>query len=312
MLHASDLAELAERRRLRQFIRVNEALHDQAIGDIARQIVDGGKRIVLIAGPSSSGKTTFAGRLGIHLTVLGCRPVQISLDNYYRNRDTLPREADGSVDLEDIQAIDVPLLREHLTRLLAGEEVEIPRFSFQTARREEHGVPLRLEPGQTLIIEGIHGLNPALSGHLPQGVIHRVFVSALTCIDLDDHNRIRTTDVRLLRRIVRDHQFRGTSPEETLRMWQSVRRGEEKWIFPYQELADSVFNTALHYELPVLKRYAFDLLRQVTPGTMEDVMSQRLRKVLHYFPEIDPELLDEIPPLSLLREFIGGSTMDKD
>ena len=312
VLNAADLNDLMARRQMRAFIRVNEALHDKAIAAIADQIVAGGKRIVLVAGPSSSGKTTFAGRLGIHLRVLGRRAVQVSLDNYYLDRDTLPREADGSVDLEDVQAIDVPLLREHLTRLLAGEEVEIPRFSFQTARREERGVPLRLLPGQTLIIEGIHGLNPALSEHLPQEVIHRIFVSALTCIDLDDHNRIRTTDVRLLRRIVRDHQFRGTSPEDTLRMWPSVRRGEEKWIFPYQELADSVFNTALHYELSVLKRYAFDLLRQVTPGTMEDVMSQRLRKVLHYFPEIDPALLDEIPPLSLLREFIGGSTMDKE
>ncbi|MGN0777904.1 MAG: nucleoside kinase [Aristaeellaceae bacterium] len=311
VLHASDLAELAEQRKLRQFIRVNEALHDQAIGDIARQIVNGGKRIVLIAGPSSSGKTTFAGRLKIHLTVLGRRPVQIGLDDYYRNRDTLPRETDGSLDLEALHTLDVPLLREHLSRLLAGEEVEIPRFNFLTARREERGTPMRLEPGQTLIIEGIHGLNPALSEHLPQEVIHRIFVSAMTCIDLDDHNRIRTTDVRLLRRIVRDHQFRNASPEDTLRMWPSVRRGEETWIFPYQERADSVFNTALHYELPVLKRYAFDLLRQVTPGTMEDVISQRLRKTLHYFPEIDPELLDEIPPLSLLREFIGGSTMDK-
>lgn len=311
VLHASDLAELAEQRRLRQFIRVNEALHDQAIGDIARKIVDGGKRIVLIAGPSSSGKTTFAGRLGIHLTVLGCRPVQISLDNYYRNRDTLPREADGSVDLEDIQAIDVPLLREHLTRLLAGEEVEIPRFSFQTARREERGVPLRLEAGQTLIIEGIHGLNPALSAHLPQGVIHRIFVSALTCIDLDDHNRIRTTDVRLLRRIVRDHQFRGTSPEETLRMWPSVRRGEEKWIFPYQELADSVFNTALHYELPVLRHYAYDLLKAIPPENENYLAARRLIKTLNYFPDIDEGVLAEIPPLSLLREFIGGCTIEE-
>ena len=152
----------------------------------------------------------------------------------------------------------------------------------------------------------------ALSDHLPQEVIHRIFVSALTCINLDDHNRIRTTDVRLLRRIVRDNQFRGTTPEKTMKMWPSVRRGEETWIFPYQELADSVFNTALHYELPVLGRYAMELLRQVEPGTPESVMSHRLRKVLHYFPQIDDSVLDEVPPLSLLREFIGGSTMEKE
>lgn len=310
--NASDLSDMMEQHRLRAFIRVNEALHDQAIGDIARQIVSGGKRIVLIAGPSSSGKTTFAGRLGVHLTVLGRRPVQISLDNYYRNRDELPREADGSVDLEALNTIDVALLQEHLAKLLAGEEVEIPRFDFPTSRRLPKGVPLRLEPGQPVIIEGIHGLNPALSDHLPQEVIHRIFVSALTCINLDDHNRIRTTDVRLLRRIVRDHQFRGTSPENTLKMWPSVRRGEETWIFPYQELADSVFNTALHYELPVLRHFALDLLREVTPGTPENVMSHRLRKVLHYFPEIDEAVLDEVPPLSLLREFIGGSTMEAE
>ncbi|MBQ8654677.1 MAG: nucleoside kinase [Clostridia bacterium] len=312
VVNAADLANMMERRRMRAFIRVNEALHDQAIGDIARQIAARGKRIILVAGPSSSGKTTFAGRLGVHLTVLGRRPVQISLDNYYRNRCDLPLEPDGTVDLEALHTIDVALLQEHLRRLLDGEEVEIPRFDFCTAMRKPRGVPLKLEPGQPVIIEGIHGLNPALSDHLPQAVIHRVFVSALTCINLDDHNRIRTTDVRLLRRIVRDHQFRGTTPENTMKMWPSVRRGEEKWIFPYQELADSVFNTALHYELPVLKRFAFALLQQIQPGTPEDVLSQRLRKVLHYFPEISDDMLDEIPPLSLLREFIGGSTMEKE
>ena len=311
VVNASDLADMMEQRRLRAFIRVNEALHDQAIGDMARQIVAGGKRIVLIAGPSSSGKTTFAGRLGVHLTVLGRRPVQISLDNYYRNRSELPLEPDGTVDLEALHTIDVALLQEHLRRLLAGEEVEIPRFDFHTATRKPQGVPLRLEQDQPVIIEGIHGLNPALSAQLPQEVIHRIFVSALTCINLDDHNRIRTTDVRLLRRMVRDYQFRGTSPEGTLKMWPSVRRGEETWIFPYQELADSVFNTALHYELPVLKHFVYELLCGVKPGTPEEVLAQRMRKVLHYFPDLDPEILDEVPPLSLLREFIGGSTMEK-
>lgn len=310
VVNAADLAAMVEQHRLRAFIRVNEALHDQAIGDLAHQIVDGGKRIALIAGPSSSGKTTFAGRLAVHLTVLGRRPVQLSLDNYYRDRDTLPLEPDGSLDLEALHTIDIPTFQDHLLRLTRGEEVEVPIFDFPTGKRKPKGIPTRLEPGQPIIIEGIHGLNPALSDTLPQELIHRIFVSALTCINLDDHNRIRTTDVRLLRRIVRDHQFRGTSPERTLRMWPSVRRGEETWIYPYQEQADYVFNTALHYELPVLKYFAYDLLRQVTPGTPEDIISQRLRKVLHYFPDIDPAILNEIPPLSLLREFIGGSTME--
>ena len=240
--NAPDVHRLKEERRLREFIRVNEALHERAIAAIADQIAAGGKRIVLIAGPSSSGKTTSTGRLAVALRVLGYHPVQISLDNYYRNRADLPREADGSVDLEAIHTIDVPLFREHMMRLMAGETVEIPRYSFHTGCREEHGVPLQLEPGQPVLVEGIHGLNPELSEGMPEELIHRVFVSALTCINLDDHNRIRTTDVRLLRRIVRDNQFRGTSPEETLAMWPSVRRGEETWIFPHQERADSMFN----------------------------------------------------------------------
>lgn len=312
VLNAADVAELIENKRMRAFIRVNEALHDKAIAAIADSIVAGGKRIVLVAGPSSSGKTTFSGRLGVHLQVLGRKATRISLDDYYRNRSELPREADGSMDLEALHTIDVPLLRQQMKSLLAGETVEIPRFSFATSSREKKGVPLRLKDDEIVIIEGIHGLNPALSEGLPQEVIHRVFVSALTCINLDDHNRIRTTDVRLLRRIVRDNQFRGTLPEETLSMWPSVRRGEETWIFPYQEQADSVFNTALHYELPILKHYASALLEAIPPESRQYLMARRLCKTLHYFPEIDPAILDEIPPLSLLREFVGGSTMEKE
>ena len=311
VLNAADLNDLMARHQMRAFIRVNEALHDKAIAAIADQIVAGGKRIVLVAGPSSSGKTTFAGRLGIHLRVLGRRAVQVSLDNYYLDRDTLPREADGSVDLESIHTLDVPLLRRQLQQLLEGGQVEVPRFSFVRGRREETGDRLRLGPEDIIIIEGIHGLNPLLSEGLPQTVIHRVFVSALTCINLDDHNRIRTTDVRLLRRIVRDHQFRGTMPEETLAMWPSVRRGEEAWIFPWQEQADSVFNTALHYELPVLKYFASALLREVPPDCPQYLLARRLCKTLNYFSAIDPGMLDEIPPLSLEREFIGGCTIDK-
>jgi len=312
VLNAADVAELTEQKRMRAFIRVNEALHDKAIASIAEGIVAGGKRIVLVAGPSSSGKTTFSGRLGVHLQVLGCHARIISLDNYYRNRDELPLEADGSVDLEALHTIDVPLLRQQLTALLRGETVQVPEFDFITARRKEKGMDLAMGEKDVIIIEGIHGLNPALSEGLPQQVIHRVFVSALACINLDDHNRIRTTDVRLLRRIVRDNQFRGTLPSQTLSMWPSVRRGEEKWIFPYQEQADSVFNTALHYELPILKHFASELLEDIPPEDPQYHMARRLCKTLHYFPAIDPAILDEIPPLSLLREFVGGCTIEKE
>ncbi len=310
--NAPDLAGMMENRQLRSFIRVNEALHERAIAEIADAIHERGRRIILIAGPSSSGKTTTTGRLAVALRVLGYRPVQLSLDDYYLNRADLPREADGSIDLEGLHTIDVPLFRQHMVDLLAGKTVEIPRFSFTRGEREPRGVPLTLAPGQPVLIEGIHGLNPALSEGIPEDAIHRVFVSALTCINLDDHNRIRTTDVRLLRRIVRDHQFRGTSPEETLDMWASVRRGEEKWIFPYQELADSMFNTALHYELPVLKRHVYGLLKAIPKESPNYLAARRLVKMLNYFPEADESVMDEVPPLSLLREFVGGCTIDKE
>lgn len=310
VVNAADVARLIEEKRMRAFIRVNEALHDKAIAAIADSIVAGGKRIVMVAGPSSSGKTTFSGRLGIHLQVLGRKAIQISLDNYYRNRDELPVESDGTVDLEALHTIDVPLFRQQMAQLIAGDEVEIPKFNFYVAKREEKGKRIRLHDDEIIIIEGIHGLNPELRQGLDQKVIHRVFVSALTCINLDDHNRIRTTDVRLLRRVVRDNQFRGTLPEETLAMWPSVRAGEEKWIFPYQEQADSVFNTALHYELPVLKHYASALLEAIPAQSPQYLMARRLCKTLHYFPQIDPAILDEVPPLSLLREFTGGSTIE--
>ena len=310
--NAPDIHEMLEEKRFRAFIRVNEALHDKAIADIAETIAAKGKRIILIAGPSSSGKTTTTGRLAIHLRVLGMEPVMISLDDYYIDRDKLPREADGSVDLEALHTIDVPLFREHMRCLMAGETVEIPRYSFQTGSRKPQGVPLQLAPGQPVLVEGIHGLNPALSEGLDDKLIHRIFVSALTCINLDDHNRIRTTDVRLLRRIVRDNQFRSTPPEETLAMWPSVRRGEEKWIFPHQERADSMFNTALHYELPVLGHYVYGLLKAISPESPHYLTARRLVKMLNYFPDIPAEVLEEVPPLSLLREFIGGCTIEKE
>ena len=310
--NAPDIHEMLEQRKFRAFIRVNEALHDKAIADIAETIANKGSRIILVAGPSSSGKTTFTGRLAIHLRVLGLSPVMISLDDYYRNRADLPREADGSIDLEALHTIDVPLFREHMQRLMDGETVEIPRYSFHTGSRMEKGVPLKLSPGQPVLVEGIHGLNPALVEGINDGYIHRIFVSALTCLNLDDHNRIRTTDVRLLRRIVRDNQFRSTPPEETLAMWPSVRRGEETWIFPHQERADSMFNTALHYELPVLGHYAYALLKAIPPESPHYLTARRLVKMLNYFPDIPETVLEEVPPLSLLREFIGGCTIEKE
>lgn len=310
--NAPDIHEMLETKKFRAFIRINEALHDKAIADIADTIAEKGRRIIMIAGPSSSGKTTTTGRLAIHLRVLGMDPVMISLDDYYIDRDKLPREADGSIDLEGLHTIDVPLFREHMQRLLAGETVEIPRYSFHTGSRMEKGVPLKLQPGQPVLVEGIHGLNPALVEGIDDSVVHRIFVSALTCINLDDHNRIRTTDVRLLRRIVRDNQFRSTPPEETLAMWPSVRKGEETWIFPHQERADSMFNTALHYELPVLGHYAYGLLKAIPPESPHYLTARRLVKMLNYFPDIPGDVLEEVPPLSLLREFIGGCTIEKE
>ena len=310
--NAPDIHRMLEAKQFRAFIRVNEALHDKAISDIADEIARRGSRIILIAGPSSSGKTTTTGRLAIHLRVLGMNPVMISLDDYYINRSDLPREADGTIDLEALHTIDVPLFREHMQRLLKGETVEIPRYSFHTGNRLPKGVPLKLAPGQPILVEGIHGLNPALSEGIEDRYIHRIFVSALTCLNLDDHNRIRTTDVRLLRRIVRDNQFRSTPPEETLAMWPSVRKGEETWIFPYQERADSMLNTALHYELPVLGHYAYKLLRAIPPESPHYLTARRLVKMLNYFPDVPESVLEEVPPLSLLREFIGGCTIEKE
>ncbi len=309
--NVADLTKLQREHGMRRFIRVNESLHEQAMGEIAAEISLARRRVVLVAGPSSSGKTTFAGRLAVQLQVLGHRARRISLDDYYIDRDKVPAAEDGTVDLEDPQILDLPLLRDHVNALLRGEEVCLPRFNFVSGKREE-GETMRLGKGEIMILEGIHALNPLLWQGIPRNEIHRVFVSALTCLNLDDHNRIRTTDVRLLRRIVRDHQFRGTPPEETLAMWESVRRGEERWIFPWQESADSVFNTALHYELPILRHYAYDLLRAVPPQAEGSMMAVRLMKILHYVPDVDEDLLREIPPLSLLREFIGGCTIEEE
>ena len=307
-INAADLNDMTVQGKLPDFIRVNEALHDQSIAEIAQGIAGRGARAVFVAGPSSSGKTTFSNRLCIHLRVLGLRPVLVSLDDFYLDRHMVPLEADGQPDLEALTALDVELLRACVGQLLRGEEALMPRFDFTEQRRVDR-YPLRLGPDQILVMEGIHGLNPLLHEGFDPSLICKVYISELTCLNLDHHNRIRTTDARLLRRIVRDHQFRATPPENTLAMWNSVRRGEETWIFPYQEQADFMFNSALHYELAVLKRYAYELLLRIPDSSPHYLASRRLIKILHYILPATDEAMRDIPPLSLLREFIGGCTL---
>ncbi len=303
--NAVDVNRMIQEGRMRELIRVNEALHDKSIAGIADEIVRRGARVVMIFGPSSSGKTTFANRLKVHLSVLGIRPHLLSLDDFYRNRTDIPLEADGKPDLEHVDALDIPLLTECLEGLLAGRTMTMPRFDFQTSSRAPEGYELTLGPDELLLVEGIHGMNDRITSEVPEQLTFGIYVSALSCINLDDHNRIRTTDVRLLRRIVRDMRFRNTSPAETIDMWPKVRAGEEKWIFPNQEKADVMFNTSLHYELPVLKTIAYELLLSIPQTAPEYLVAHRLLKVLHYFLPVSGGMMDEIPPLSILREFIG-------
>ena len=308
--NAADLNDMVVNRKLREFIRVNEALQERKIEQIADQFIASGALLLLIAGPSSSGKTTFSHRLSIALRTQGLRPVKVSLDDYYLDRDSIPKEPDGSIDLERIETLDVALLCDHLVRLLRGEAVEVPEFDFKEGKRLPHTHTFRVEPAQPIIIEGIHGLNPLLTATIPDSLKFKVYISPLTMLNLDDHNRIRTTDARLLRRIVRDNQFRGTKPEETMAMWASVRRGEEKYIFPFQEKADAMFNSALTYELCIMKKYAYPQLLAVKPDSPHYTMARRLVKFLNYIQTADVE--DEIPVNSILREFIGGCCFYKD
>ncbi|QUA53143.1 nucleoside kinase [Aristaeella lactis] len=309
--NVSDLSGMIEHKKLRNFIRVNEALHEAAIHKIAKNIHEQNKHIVLVAGPSSSGKTTFSGRLGVHLQMYGHACRRISMDDFFINRDEMPLQVDGTKDYDSIDALDLKLLSDTLTGLLNGEEVFMPNFDFASGTKDYMTPPTSLAPGEIIIMEGIHGLNPQVCEMLPADEIYKIFASALTVLNLDDHNRIRTTDVRLLRRIVRDNQFRGYPPETTLEMWPRVRSAEEKYIFTYQENADSMFNTALQYELPILKLFAYKLLMDVPSSSPNYLLSRRLIKVLNYLPDVDEEVLNEIPPLSLLREFIGGCTMEE-
>ena len=302
--NAADLNRMVENRQLREFIRVNEALHEKSIASIADQFIRSGARLILIAGPSSSGKTTFSHRLSIALRVHGLRPMAISLDDYYIDRDKIPFDEHGQQDLERLDTLDVDLFNEHLVRILQGEAVETPTYDFKTGYRSNITHRVRADADQPIIIEGIHGLNDELTREVERSLKFKIYISALTTLNLDDHNRIRTTDARLLRRMVRDFQFRGTTPERTMSMWPSVRRGEEKYIFPFQEEADVMFNSSLAYEMAILKKYVYPMLINLPTDSPHYTMARRLVKFLNYFRSSDVE--DEIPINSILREFIGG------
>lgn len=291
-----------------QLINVSEALQEKKIVSIATAINERPKvKLVLIAGPSSSGKTTFSKRLAIQLLACGLKPYSVSLDDYFVNREDTPRDENGEYDFESIHALDIPYFNKQLQTLLSGGEVELPRFNFQTGRREASGKHLRIDEHTILILEGIHALNPALTSQIPAENKFKVYVSALTTILLDDHNYIPTTDNRLLRRIIRDYKYRGYSALDTIRRWPSVRSGEDKWIFPYQEEADMMFNSALLFELAVLRDEVLPVLEQVPEREPEYSEAYRLRKFLRYFVPLRGK---EIPPTSLLREFLGGSSFE--
>ena len=289
------------------FIRIAEAFHEKKIAKIADHVFANKENIrwLLIAGPSSSGKTTFAKRLAVQLRVNGLQPVTVSVDNYFVDRDHTPKDAKGENDYEHIEAIDLKLFNEHLQRLDAGEEVELPTFNFQLGRQEFKGNKLKLHPNQIVILEGIHCLNPRLTEVLAKERKFRIYISALTQLNLDRNNRISTTDNRLVRRLVRDHQFRGHSALVTMNMWPSVRRGEKNWIFPFQKEADIAFNSALDYELAVLKPFVEPLLAEIKPIHPQYVEARRMQEFLSSFLSIPADL---VPPTSLLREFIGKSS----
>ena len=301
-----DLNEVIERGYASQLIQISEALQEKKIARIADEIAQRkGIKVVLIAGPSSSGKTTTCKRLSVQLAVNGIKPVGISLDDYFVDREQTPRDANGDYDFEHLHALNLNLLNQQMTALLRGEEVELPRYDFPTGRSLMSGKKLTLHADEVLVVEGIHALNPELMSQVPQEQLFRVYASALTTLLLDNHNYIPTTDNRLLRRIIRDHKYRGVSAQETIRRWPSVRAGENRWIFPFQENADAMFNTAMLFELAVLKRAAEPLLEQVPESAPEHAEAYRLLKFLRYIKPI-PET--QIPPTSLLREFLGGSS----
>ena len=287
-------------------INISEALQEKKIANIAEEIASRkGVKLVLLAGPSSSGKTTSCKRLSIQLAVNGLKPLQISLDDYFVDREKTPKDASGEYDYESIYALDLDLINEQFNALFRGEEVELPKYDFQSGKSKKSGNRLKMTDNNVLVVEGIHALNPELTAHIPQEQIFRVYASALTTILLDNHNYIPTTDNRLLRRIIRDYKYRGVSAQETIHRWPSVRAGENKWIFPFQENADAMLNTAMLYELAVIKTQAEPLLQQVPENCEEYAEAYRLLKFLKYFKGIP---YNNLPPTSLLREFLGGSS----
>ena len=305
--YVTNLNEYIHSNKISELIRISEALHEKKIAQIADHIVESIEdlRLILIAGPSSSGKTTFAQRLRIQLLVNGINPLSISLDDYFLDRDKTPKTPEGQYDFESINALDLPLFNKHMMALLKGESVELPVYNFTTGYREWKNHVVKLEPNQPIIIEGIHGLNDELTRDIPSHVKYKIYVSALTQLAIDAHNRIPTTAARIIRRIVRDNQFRGAHALKTIKQWPDVRKGEDKNIFPFQENADVMFNSALIYELGILKKYAKPLLEKITPDLPEYNISKRLIDFLDYFEDISND--DDVPNNSILREFIGKS-----
>ncbi len=311
ILHAADIGALNEQisaGKLRELVYTSEALHAKHISNIAQEISSREKlQLVLIAGPSSSGKTTFARKLCIQLRAEGMVPHLISVDNYFKNREDTPLDEDGAPDFESLDALDCEQFQKDLEALLDGQEVNMPTYNFKTGRREYRGGTMKFGASDVLVVEGIHCLNEELTASIPREKKYKIYISALTQLGIDEHNRIPTTDGRLLRRIVRDHQFRGTSAAQTIRMWESVRRGEDRNIFPFQEQADVMFNSALPYEMAILKQFAEPLLFRIDQGTPEYAEARRLIKFLDYFQGVSSE---EVPQISILREFIGGSVYE--
>lgn len=306
--NVGDLNLAIEKGRSQDIILVSEAMQEKQVAKIAEKIADGykeGIRIVLISGPSSSGKTTFCKRLQVQLTTNLLHPVGISLDDYFLNREDTPKDEHGEYDFESLYALDLPYFNKDLKKLLSGEEIELPTFNFETGQRVFKGKKLKLRENSILVIEGIHALNPELTEFIDDKYKYRVYVSVLTSISLDNHNWIPTTDNRLLRRIIRDYRFRGYSAEDTINRWPSVRRGEDKWIFPYQENADAMFNSAMLYELAALRKFAEPILAQVPESSKANAEAYRLLRFLRYFNYIPTE---ELPGTSLLREFLGGGS----
>jgi len=303
------LNKIIDENRIKDYILLDEALHEKKMAQIADDIVKRGKvKVVLIAGPSSSGKTTFARRLGLQLRLNGLKPVTISVDNYFVERNQNPKDEFGNYDFECLEAIDIDLFNSHILKLLNGEEIKVPTFDFEHGTKLYKGNTMKLEDDQILVIEGIHCLNDKLTQLIPKEQKYKVYISALTVLNIDYYNRISTTDTRLIRRIVRDNQFRGYSALHTLKMWDSVNRGEERNIFPYQEEADSMFNSSLIYELAVLKDYAMPLLKEIDNSHPEFSEAKRIYRMLGYFESIPGEY---VPQNSLLREFIGGSIFEE-